>query len=250
MKNVTLAIRGGGVKTPAIGVLKAFEENCIEVHAVSGTSMGAVIATLVAIDTPADEIYHLFKKYVVDYSDASKTRGGKGSQVIEDTVNEQCGFLKLKDVKKPLYIAANQGGLWNTKPFLFSKKTTPEITVGEACRASCSFPFLYERYSINISGKKIKFFDGGMTMNPYIPDDYNTKNTLSVLATFQKEKENMKSRYKNAWLLAEKKADFVIKPYISKMGSLGTPKDIELSRLLGYHETIKQMETLLKLLKN
>ena len=191
MKNVTLAIRGGGVKTPAIGVLKAFEENCIEVHAVSGTSMGAVIATLVAIDTPADEIYHLFKRYVVDYSDASRTRGGKGSQVIEDTVNEQCGFLKFKDVKKTLYIAANQGGLWNTKPFLFSKKTTPEITVGEACRASCSFPFLYERYSINISGKKIKFFDGGMTINPYIPTN-ESLDTVSVLATFKKNKEDLK----------------------------------------------------------
>lgn len=246
MKHVTLAIRGGGVKTPAIGVLKAFEENHIKIYAVSGTSMGAVIATLVAVDTPADEIYHFFKKNAIDYSDATRIRGGKGSQIIEDTVNKQCGFLKFKDIKKPLYIAANQGGLWNTKPFLFSKKTTPEVTLGQACRASCSFPFLYERYSINISGEKIKFFDGGMTMNPYIPDD----DTLSVLATFQKEKENMKSRYKNAWLIPEKKGDFIIKPYIGKMGSLGTPKDIELSRLLGYHETTKQMETLLKLLKN
>ena len=251
MKKVTLAIRGGGIKTPAIGVLQAFKENHIEVAQFSGTSMGAVIATLAAVDTPADEIDYLFKKYVVDYSDASRIRGGNGSKIIEDTVNEQCGFLKFKDVKKPLYIAANQGGLWNTKPFIFSKKTTPEVTVGEACRASCSFPFLYERYGINISGKKIKFFDGGMVMNPYIPDnDDDTERTVLVLATFQKSKDNMRSRYKNAWLLPEKKADLLIKPYIGKMGSLGTPTDIELSRLLGYHETLKQMETLIQLLEN
>lgn len=249
MKKVTLAIRGGGVKTPAIGVLQAFEENYIEVAQVSGTSIGAVIATLVAVDTPANEIDYLLKKYVVDYSNASKIRGGKGSKIIEDTVNEQCGFIKLKDVKRPLYIVANQGGLWNTKPFIFSNETTPEITVGEACRASCSFPFMYERYGINISGKKIKFFDGGMAMNPYIPDD-DTKDTVSVLATFQKNKDNMKSRYKDAWLLPEKKAEFIIKPYIGKMGSLGTPRDIELSRLLGYHEALQQMEALTQLLKN
>lgn len=248
MKKVTLAIRGGGVKTPAIGVLQAFEESHIEVARVSGTSMGAVIATLVAVDTPADEIDYLFKKYVVDYSNACILTGGKGSQIIEDTVNEQCNFLKLKDIKKPLYIAANQGGLWNTRPFIFSKETTPEVTVGEACRASCSFPFLYERYGIKIAGKKIKFFDGGMAMNPYIPEKEG--DTVSVLSTFQKSKDNMKSRYKNAWLLPEEEADFLIKPYIGKMGSLGTEKDIELSRLLGYRETMEQKENLLKLLED
>lgn len=247
MRKVTLAIRGGGVKTPAIGVLQAFEENHIDIARVSGTSIGAVIATLVAVGIPSNEIDYLIKKYVVDYSDASRTRGGKGSKIIEDTVNERCSFLKIEDVNKPLYIVANQGGLWNPKPFIFSKETTPKITVGEACRASCSFPFLYERYVINISGKKTKFYDGGMAMNPYIPDD--DENTVSVLATFQKNKDNMKSRYKNAWLIPEEKVDFLIKPYIGKMGSLGTPKDIELSRLLGYDETLKQMEALVQLLK-
>lgn len=248
-KQLTLAIRGGGVKTPAIGVLKAFEENNIYVNSVSGTSIGAIIATLVAVDTPADEIERLVKKYVVQYSDASRTRGGQGSQIIEKTVNEQCDFLKLKEIKKPLYIVANKGGLWNPEIFIFSKSTTPEITVGEACRASCSFPFLYERYKLNISGKKIKFFDGGMAMNPYIPDD-ETENTVSVLSTFQKKKDNMKSRYKEAWMIPEEKADFLIKPYIGKMGSLGTEKDIELSCLLGYHEAIKQMEALKKALES
>lgn len=84
-------------------------------------------------------------------------------------------------------------------------------------------------------------------MNPYIPEDKG--DTVSILATFQKNKDNMRSRYKNAWLIPEEKADFLIKPYIGKMGSLGTPKDIELSRLIGYNETLKQMETLVQLLK-
>ena len=58
----------------------------------------------------------------------------------------------------------------------------------------------------------------------------------------------MMSRYKNAWLIPEKKADIVIKPYIGKMGSLGTQKDIELARLVGYVETQKKIEALKKLL--
>lgn len=239
MKKVTLAIRGGGVKTPAIGVLKAFEENHIEVARVSGTSMGAVIATLVAIDTPAQEIERLFKKYVVAYSTT------RNSKIIEDTVNEQCNYVKFKDLKKPLYMVANMGGLWNTKAYVFSKETTPNITVGEACRASCSFPFIYYPYKMNIAGEKIRFYDGGMAMNPLLPEK---DDTITVLSTFLKSKVNMKSRYKNAWLQAEDNADFIIKPYIGKMGSRGKPEDIKLSRIVGYYEAKEKMKDLLKLL--
>lgn len=96
MRKITLAILGNGVKTPIIGVLQVFEENHIEVAHVSGTSIEAVIATLVAVDTSSDKIKYLIKKYVVDYSDANRTRERKGSKIIEDTVNKQCDFLKLE----------------------------------------------------------------------------------------------------------------------------------------------------------
>lgn len=240
MRNVTLAIRGGGAKTPTIGLLQAFEEENIQISRVSGSSMGAVIATLVAVGTEAFEIDRLFKEYVVAYSTT------RNSKIIEDTVNEQCKSLKFKDVKMPLYIVANKGGLWNPQSFLFSQETTPNVTVGEACRASCSFPLIYSRYSMNISGKKVKFYDGGMAMNPLLPEK---DESITVLSTFQKAKINTKSRYKNAWLLPEQNADFVIQPYIGKMGSRGTPDDIELSRIVGYYETKKQMKNLLEILK-
>ena len=56
MKKINLAIRGGGVRVPAIGVMKALEEEKIEISSYSGTSIGAIIATLGAIGTSADEI--------------------------------------------------------------------------------------------------------------------------------------------------------------------------------------------------
>lgn len=244
MKKVHLGIRGGGVKTPAIGVIKAFEENDIQVASYSGASIGAVLATLGAVDTPPDEILYLVKKFVVAYSAANRLKGGKGSRIIEETVNNQCKNMRFRDLKKPLYITANRGGLWNTKMFVFSKETTPNATLGEACRASCSFPIAYERYKVSIEGEKMKFFDGGMVSNPYIPPTQNVR----VLATFRKSKPNLKSRYKDAWLLPEKQADFIINPYVGKMGSFGTPDDIQMTRDLGYYETIEKMEELLKFL--
>ena len=107
MKEINLAIRGGGVKVPSIGVMKALEEERIEISAYSGTSIGAIIATLGAIGTPADEILKQVKKFVIQYSNASRLKGGRGSQIIEDTVNDYCGNMKLKDLKKELYIVAN-----------------------------------------------------------------------------------------------------------------------------------------------
>lgn len=243
MRKIDLAIRGGGVKVTAIGVLKAFEEEGIKATTFSGSSMSAIIATLAALGTPADEILYLFKKFVVVYSKANRLEGGKGSCIIEETVNEQCGYKTFKDVDRPLFIVANQGGLWDTKLFLFSKETTPNVTLGEACRASSSFPIAYERYKLKIGSETKKFYDGGMARNPWIPEG---SNNLSVLCTFRKNKVNLKSRYKEAWMIPEEQADFIIQPYVGKMGTFGTPDDIQLAATLGYIEAKKRMAELME----
>lgn len=245
MKKIHLGIRGGGVKTPAIGVIKALEENNVTVASYSGASIGAVLATLGAINTPSYEILDLVKKFVMAYSAANRLKGGKGSRIIEETVNDQCNNMRFKDLEKSLFITANQGGLWNTKMFIFSKVTTPEITLGEACRASCSFPFAYERFLLKIKNQKVKFFDGGMVSNPYMP---SYTDEVKVLATFKKSKTNTKSRYADAWMLPEEEADLVIKPYLANMGSFGTPDDIQMSSELGYYEAIKNMNSLFEIL--
>ena len=243
---ITLCSRGGGVKSAtAIGALLAFKEAKFEIARFSGTSIGAVIMSLAAIGTPEEKIYRLFLKYVVLYSNGSRTRGGGGSTVIEKTVNKQCRMARFKDLDKPLYIAANAGGLWNTKPFLFSRETTPDVTLGEACRASCSFPIIYEHYKICIAGKEYSFFDGGMALNPYVPP--KIEDDVTVVISFKKKKQNMMSRYVKAWLEPEKQTDILIKPYVGKIGTLGTPKDIELCTLAGFYETKKYVKTLREL---
>lgn len=241
-EKINLAIRGGGVKVPAIGVMKRLEEEEITISSYSGTSIGSIIATLGALEVPATEIEYLIKKYVVEYSNASRIKGGKGSKIIEETVNAYCNKKTFKDLEKGLYIVANEGGLWNPKAFVFCKENTPEVTLGEACRASCSFPIAYEHYKLKVNGTNKKFWDGGMAANPIIPNE-----GFWILSTFQKKKENLKSRYVNAWKDAEEKADFIIKPKIN-LGTFGTPEDIAIAVDVGYTETQKHMEELLHML--
>ena len=61
---IGLALAGGGSKGAAhIGVIKAFEEENIDIDYISGTSSGSIIAALFAMGYNSKEIYYLFNKY-------------------------------------------------------------------------------------------------------------------------------------------------------------------------------------------
>jgi len=54
---IGLALGGGAAKGLAhIGVLKAFEEEQIPIHCISGTSVGALVASYHAFGRPAESI--------------------------------------------------------------------------------------------------------------------------------------------------------------------------------------------------
>lgn len=246
MKKVIFCIRGGGVKAgSSVGAMKVLEENKIEISEFSGTSIGGIVAALAAIGTPTTEILDLLKQWVVIFSESNRLAEGKGSSIIEEAMNKQCEYRKFKDVETPLYIAANCGGLWNTKPFIFNKWNSPDVTLGEACRASSSFPICYERYNLVVNGKRMRFWDGGMAMNPFLPDaGYGEK--VRICSSFRKNKVNYMSRYKWAWMAPENNAEITLLPYVGKMGSFGTPQDIELAYIAGYNETQKRIGEILE----
>ena len=68
MKKVALACTGGGIKACVnIGVLRALEDLNFEIEAISGASMGAIIALLHSCNYSAKEIMKIFEqvKYVL-----------------------------------------------------------------------------------------------------------------------------------------------------------------------------------------
>ena len=64
---IGLALAGGGVKGAGhIGVIKALEENGIEVGYIGGTSIGSIVASLYAMGYTTDEMLKLFKYFARD----------------------------------------------------------------------------------------------------------------------------------------------------------------------------------------
>ena len=60
---IGIALSGGGIRGIAhAGVLKALEDNGINIDVIGGTSAGGMVASLYAIGYTPDEIYELFKK--------------------------------------------------------------------------------------------------------------------------------------------------------------------------------------------
>ena len=90
-----LALSGGGARGIAhIGVIKAFEENDIEVHAVAGTSAGSIVGALFAAGKTADEMLALvkessiFKIYKVELPDVGLTKLTYISDRLKEVIPE------------------------------------------------------------------------------------------------------------------------------------------------------------------
>lgn len=250
---VHLAIRGGGVKSAsAIGVLKALEEFHIPVKSTSGASLGSIVSILVANGLNSTEILKLFLEYNKILTNATIFLGGRGSVVVEESVNKEIGNKTFEELDMPCVINASYGMEWNPKLFLFSKETTPNTTAGIACRASSSLQFIYLYYIKKIKSiqngqwieKTYKFFDGGFTANPFIPKT----NMPVVYSTFANKK--MKPAKLKNWqktpLIAEGLSDIIIKPNTGSMMVVGSCDDMRMAHDLSYNESKKVLTKILK----
>lgn len=187
---IGLCLSGGGIKGAAhIGAIKALEEENIKFDSISGTSSGSIVATLLACGYSSEEIYYLFKKYIkkIKYIDGSNMLkiiygvivkrkliidGLNSGKIIESIMNEVCNQKKIyniNDLSKELLIPAVDSS--SGKVYIFNscklnkedteEKYIPNISIGKAVRASCSYPVVFSPCTYEDK----KLLDGGLKEN-------------------------------------------------------------------------------------
>lgn len=194
-KTIGLALSGGGIKSfSQLPVLKALDQEGISLDAVSGTSMGSVIAAFVAIGMPIDELVEsvlaleeevehmkLFNRNIFRVITKFKDKNSSGlvdGIIFEQLLNKyfkQYGVEKITDVKIPLAIPAvdivtGKIIVFVSHPDSFKKlddnwEIISDVSLAKAVRASSSFPFFIDACPVG----QYMLTDGGVRMNLPLP---------------------------------------------------------------------------------
>ena len=188
-----LVCKGGGVKGIAlVGALLYFEEYGYVWKKVAGTSVGAIVASLVAVGYTAKEIYDIMLK--IDYREfADKntlqsipligppislfySKGIHAGDYVENFLSEkfeQKGKKYFKDIyengeSKLKVIASDvtRHKLIVLPDDLVEYNINPmEFEIAKAVRMSLSIPFFFEPVILNKKGNPSYIVDGGLLSN-------------------------------------------------------------------------------------
>ncbi|MCP4523836.1 MAG: hypothetical protein GY828_06495 [Candidatus Gracilibacteria bacterium] len=168
----SLALGGGAARGFIhIGILQYTEEQNIEIGEVSGTSMGAIIAGLIALGKTSEEITIIAKEInYLKLIDLDLKKGLlKGKKVLKK-LDEIFGDHTIQDAKIPLRIVATCVETGQKHIFSSGK-------ISDAVRASLSLPGIFIPHKIG----DFSYIDGGITCN--LPMDVlEGKNIIGVSA--------------------------------------------------------------------
>ena len=207
-----LALAGGGMRGIAhAGILKAFEENNINIDVITGTSSGSHVAVLHALGFSGEEILSLFNKYAFSlvgtdsetiilnkmlFNKPLKFDSLRSGKPIEDLYNKislEKGVKFMKDLKMPVATIATDA--IDEKEFISSSiipqntSYVNDIAIGTAVRASSSFSVVFDPCPY----KNKLLLDGGILNN--LPADVaKTLGADKVIAVkFSSDKINKNS---------------------------------------------------------
>ena len=282
---IGLALAGGGIRGIAhVGVLKALEENNIEVEAIGGTSAGSIVATLYAMGYSPYYIYLLFKRYAKDIINIrskpivngltnfiksnkmgiSGLSDGYMFEKMYDQLANKKGFKFVGDIKKPLVISAVDIG--EAKEYIFTNCASrqnindnyiTEIGIGKAVRSSSSFPAVF----CPCEFKNHIFMDGGVLDN--IPTEELKKVYDGKIISVNFESDQVSKDYDIMDIIMKtldimgnklssnslKKSDFLLTIPTDGTGLIDISK-IDICYKYGYKTTIKNIDKIKKIIEN
>lgn len=154
---IGLALGGGAAKGIAhIGVLKAFEEEHIRIHCISGTSVGALVASYHAFGRPAESILSICSTLnlskIINFT---FERGGLFStDTIREMIQRDLGDCRIEDADIPLAICATD--IETGEQLIFKTGN-----LADAVCASMAVPGLF--VPVEVDGRIL--VDGGLVEN-------------------------------------------------------------------------------------
>jgi len=155
---LALALGGGaGLGWTHIGVLRAFEETQIEIAAIAGTSIGAVVGASFAagkLDFLEETARTANFRNIIRFLDPNFKRGAvMGGKAIEKAMDEQLGGLSFDDL--PIPVATIAADLRSGETIIM--KTGALVP---AIRASMSLPGIFQ--PVEFEGRLL--VDGGVAL--------------------------------------------------------------------------------------
>ena len=167
---IGLALAGGGVKGAGhIGVIKALQENGIEISCIGGTSIGSIVAALYVMGYTSDEMLKLFKYFSKDVMRIDPKYYWTNVKSNKRLIGYGLVSGESKDIKMTIIMPAVD--IKNNKKYVFTNHEYDEnfredtyirdITIGKAVRASASYPGMFAPTMY----KDHKFVDGGIIDN-------------------------------------------------------------------------------------
>jgi NTE family protein len=156
MPRLGIALGGGGTRGFAhVGVLKALESHQLAPSLIAGTSAGSVVGALYASGmsgfTLQETSFALDETRLKDLDLFGMSRGLIKGQKLQDYINDLVGQRTLDKLGKPFVAVATD--LDSGQRVIFARGNT-----GQAVRASCSIPGLFQ--PVEIAGKR--YVDGGV----------------------------------------------------------------------------------------
>ncbi len=285
-QTVGLVLSGGGAKGIAhIGIIKALEENNVPIDYVTGTSMGAIVGALYAMGYTPDQMLELIlsedfshwsrgvfdKKYVYYFKKPDPTPEMVTFNIaLQDSAKFEPQFLPNSLIN---HFPMNYAFLSLFAPYTaqcegdFDKLFVPfravaadvyrkrevilrEGDLGDAVRASMSFPFVFKPIEID----SVLVYDGGIYNNfpvDVMENDFNPDVMIGsvVSAKLDKPKENdLMNQIENMVIqkndnTIDSEDGILLEFDLSDVGLLDFPKAQQIARI-GYDRTMEMMDSI------
>jgi len=168
---ISIALSGSGFLYPAhVGALVALNELGFDIMEIAGTSGGAIVGGLYAASKDLDWLTHIalhkdFSSFMsFNYLRLLFQYGLCPGHKVFDFLHSGTKGITFRDLELDLKIIATDTVKQNA--FVFSKKTTPNLPVALAQRASSSVPIIFS--PVKLDGKVL--VDGGLSND--IPGTY------------------------------------------------------------------------------